>query len=329
MDRRLVKVKRARAGVSHDSQELLATIAEYYYLAGLSQAKIASRLNLSRSYISRLLKKAREAKIVEIYVNRPIPTVPELERRIITAYGLKDCIVVAGSDVDPDVSLQQAGKAAASYICNILDPSHTVALAWGTGVKAIVDSIQSGQARAKWVVQMFGGLGAKNNDISGAALVARLAGKLNSEFQLLHAPWIVESKELAQALKAQPDVASTLERARLANIACVGIGATGQGSSLMLFNRTYLTTEELKELYEANAIGDICARVFDPSGTPCDLSFNSRIIGLDLPTIQQIPIVIGIAVGSHKGPAITAALKGRLINVLVTDRAAALQVLYE
>ena len=74
-------------------------------------------------------------------------------------------------------------------------------------------------------------------------------------------------------------------------------------------------------------MGDICARSFDAQGQPCRLSFDRRIVGLQLTQIRRIPLVIGIATGSRKAAAIRGALEGKLISALVTDQAAALAVL--
>ena len=45
-----------------------------------------------------------------------------------------------------------------------------------------------------------------------------------------------------------------------------------------------------------------------------------RVIGIDLTSLKCAPRVVGIAGGEQKVPAILASLKGRWINVLITDR---------
>jgi DNA-binding transcriptional regulator LsrR (DeoR family) len=52
-----------------------------------------------------------------------------------------------------------------------------------------------------------------------------------------------------------------------------------------------------------------------------------RVIGLNLQDLKKIKIVIGIAGGSRKMAAISGALKGELINVLITDERTAKAVL--
>jgi deoxyribonucleoside regulator len=48
--------------------EILVRVARMYYEHGLNQQEIAGRVGLSRSRISRLLTKAREAGIVQVTI---------------------------------------------------------------------------------------------------------------------------------------------------------------------------------------------------------------------------------------------------------------------
>jgi DNA-binding transcriptional regulator LsrR (DeoR family) len=66
-------------------------------------------------------------------------------------------------------------------------------------------------------------------------------------------------------------------------------------------------------------VGDIALRFFDADGRPIQHEICERIIGLDLAQIQNIPRVIGVAGGAEKFEVIRAALRGRLVDVLVTD----------
>jgi deoxyribonucleoside regulator len=114
---------------------------------------------------------------------------------------------------------------------------------------------------------------------------------------------------------------------RGADVALVGIGARGRGSSALLFNDRYLSQAEVDEIDEAGAVGDICGRLFDAEGRACRVSVMGRVIGLELDTIRQLPEVIAIATGRDKAEAIRAALRGGLIRILVTDADAARAVL--
>lgn len=48
-----------------------------------------------------------------------------------------------------------------------------------------------------------------------------------------------------------------------------------------------------------------------------------RTISIDIERLKRIPLVIGVAWGAPKTPAIRACLVGRLISALVTDQSTA------
>lgn len=54
---------------------------------------------------------------------------------------------------------------------------------------------------------------------------------------------------------------------------------------------------------------------------------NSKIVGIDLEAIHAANYVIGVAAGKFKAEAILGALRGKYINVLITDDDTALKVL--
>ena len=70
----------------------------------------------------------------------------------------------------------------------------------------------------------------------------------------------------------------------------------------------------------AGAVGDICFQFIDKQGGPIDSPLMKRVIGIDLATLKSAPRVVGIAGGESKLTAVRASLKGKWINVLITDK---------
>jgi DNA-binding transcriptional regulator LsrR (DeoR family) len=87
-----------------------------------------------------------------------------------------------------------------------------------------------------------------------------------------------------------------------------------------------LSEAEFAELQACGAVGDIALRFFDANGQPVQHEIFDRMIGLDLDQIRKIPRVIGAAGGEAKVEVIRAALRGKLINVLVTDERTAVNL---
>ena len=133
---------------------------------------------------------------------------------------------------------------------------------------------------------------------------------------------MVRDVHAREILLQQPHIAQTLARAREADIALVGIGTpTPEGNSLL--RAGYVDTKTLAELRRGGAVGDVCARHYDVNGRMLDAEINHRIIGIELQALHEIDRVIGVTGGKGRAAAVLGAIRGKHINVLVTDDATA------
>ncbi len=117
-----------------------------------------------------------------------------------------------------------------------------------------------------------------------------------------------------------------LRRAADVNVAVVGVGTVAPGYSSIV-RAGYLTVKEMAEVAASGAVGDVCAIHFDAAGNLLDLPLAHRVIGVQAEVLRGIPLVLGVAGGAVKAPAILGAVRSRLINALVTDEEAALRML--
>jgi DNA-binding transcriptional regulator LsrR (DeoR family) len=151
-----------------------------------------------------------------------------------------------------------------------------------------------------------------------AELTQHLARKLGGKLRLMPAPGIVASRAMAEALKSDAQISAALKLAAEADIALVGLGVPIP-DSIVLRTATIITQEDLERLQELGAVGDIALRYLDKDGNPLGLEIDERIIGLTIEQIRKIPRVIGIAGGTAKHRMIQAALRGKILDVLITD----------
>src|ERR1035438_10521157 len=79
--------------------DLLAEVASLYYELDLSQSEIGERLGLSRVKIYRLLKKAKEAQVVQITINWPIARDAGLEEALCRNFTLDRALVLKSSQI--------------------------------------------------------------------------------------------------------------------------------------------------------------------------------------------------------------------------------------
>lgn len=306
---------------SREELRLMTRVARMYYQEHLRQPEIALRLGLHQSRVSRLLSRAEEENIVRISISAPADIFPDLEDALRDRYGLKHALVVdAASGADHHV-LPSLGAAAAYYLENTVKSEDLVGImSWSQSLLAMVDAMNpvAGLKGVK-VVQILGGVGSPSAPVHAARLTNRLADLLHGEAVFLPSPGIAGSAESARALREDKFVSDTMHMFGDVTVALVGIGAP-EPSRLLASSGNVFSPEELTELEAAGAVGDICLHFFDAGGRPVLSSLMDRVIGIQLADLARVPRCIAVAGGTRKLPAIAAALRGRLVNVLVTDR---------
>jgi len=317
--------------MDYDHKRLLIKAARLYYEQDMTQAQIAEHLRLSRQKTQRILEEAREKGVVSITIHPITEIYSDLEEGLEKRYGLSEALIVETTDPNnQNVIAREVGAGAAEYLTRVIRPNDKVVLSWGNSLLGMVSSLNATshtQVRNLQLIQGLGGLGDPNVAIHGAELVRRAARALGALAVLFPAPAIAATKALRDAIYRDSYVAHTLELARSANLAFVGIGSSDNDSIAVPDLWRFLPRSVLPNLLKKGAVGSINLRYFDRNGQLVPSEINDRIIGLTLDEFKRIPRVVGIAGGSAKVEAIRAALRAKLLNVLVTDNITATMLL--
>jgi len=304
----------------------LARVATMYYEEQKTQQEIARALGISRSGVSRLITEARARGVVEIIVHHPLKTDKSLEQKLISSFGIKDARVLSGRYENYQETLSWVGKLAARYFEEAVHDGMTIGISWGGALYEMIKAIKPRDYRNVEVVQLIGATGAEATPTSGPILAQLLAERMHSRSYQLHAPLVVKEKSARDALMNERHIKETLERARRADMAIVGVGTTSKGY-YSLVRAGYLTEEEADRVRASGAVGDVCAQHYDLQGRWLDIDLNRHVIGINHEDLRRIDNVIGVVGGEVKASAIYGALRGGYINVLITDEAAARRVL--
>jgi DNA-binding transcriptional regulator LsrR (DeoR family) len=307
---------------------LVAKVARLYYERGLKQSEIARMLEISQPTCSRLLKRAQAERIVRIIVTPPAGACLELEEALQSAYRLKDAIVVDVVE-DEEQMLRGLGSAAACYLEATLKPEDVVGISsWSATLLATVDAMgpPASHAGRAHVVQILGGVGSPGAEVHATHLTQRLARLVGAEAIFLPAPGVVGSPKARAVLTKDPFVEKAVAQFGRVTLALVGIGAV-KPSRLLASSGNAFEPAELAALRRHGAVGDVCLRFFDAFGKPVATELDGRVIGMELRQLRAVSRSVGVAGGFRKFAAILGALRGRWINVLITDRRTAERLL--
>lgn len=304
----------------------LTEVASKYFSLGMSEQEIADDLGMSVQEVREWVDEARREGLTADQAHSFWERDHNLEQELKATFNLQDTRVLVRENRTYSEMITGLGYLAARYFSEILTPSVTVGISWGSALYQMIQALPPRQLPNVEVVQLIGATGNENIPTDGPMLAQLLSHRLGANCWYLHTPLVVDSEAAKQALLRDHNINETLRRAERAEIALVGIGTT-KPELYSLLRAGYVSEKELAEIRAAGAVGDICAQHYNADGEWLDIDINHKVMGITLHTLSKIKTVIGVAGGQEKVKTIFAALKGQYVNVLITDDVAARQLL--
>jgi DNA-binding transcriptional regulator LsrR (DeoR family) len=295
-----------------------------YYVAGNTQDEIARKLGVSRQSAQRLVSLAVTEKLIKVRVEHPIAHCMELASELTARYGLNTCEVVP-TDPDAPTLLGGIAIAGASEMERHLKSNEPKILALGTGraLRACVEDLPVMDCPHHRIVSLVGNM-MSDGSATPYNVVIRMAERIGCRHNPMPLPVFVRSPEELEILHSQEPVANTLALCRQADATFVGIGHLDSTSPIVVDG--FITQDEIRALEKAGAVGEITSWTYDLDGNILSGLINARATSAPLKVNSARPVV-GVAIGAAKTVAIQAAMRGKLINGLITDEATAEAVL--
>jgi deoxyribonucleoside regulator len=299
--------------------ELLADVAEMYFIKDMNQSEISKQIGLTRSMVSKYLTAAKERGIVRIQIQRPVVFNLELRKHLKAKYKLQDAYVIE-KEWNPNelTNLVKLGLGASVVLRKYIYPNCVVGTAWGSAVNATIDALEMEEVYPVKVIQLLGEAEPQDKEYYDHALIQKFAKKIMGQAYYLTAPLVVDNPLTAKALIQNQNIREVMQLGKKCDLAVIGIG-TLQKSDGSFQTQSYIPKDSLKSLLSLGAVGNVCARFFNIKGDYIKTELDERIIGISVEDLINIPIRLGIAAGQQKIEALQGALLGGFVNVLVTD----------
>jgi deoxyribonucleoside regulator len=299
--------------------------AKMYYQLDYSQQDIAKKLGVSRPSVSRLLQLAKQQGIVQIKILDPTEDVQKLANLLKSKFDLKDCLVASIPIYEDEVIKELLGEVAADYLYEIVQDGDVIGTTWGTTLYQVAQRIKPKNVKGVSVVQLNGGVSHSETNTYASDILNYLSKAFNTMPHFLPLPAVVDHVLVKQAIMADRHIRRVLELGKQANIAMYTVGEPNHNSTLV--RADYFSKEDLEILSDRKAVGDICSRYFDATGSICHKDLDARTIGIELAELPKKNYGILIAGGGEKVEGIYGALQGKYANVLITDQITAKSLL--
>lgn len=299
------------------NDQLSIRVAWLYYMENLTQAEIGERLGLTRARVNRMLAEARESGLVRISLNSSLAECVALEQALKQKCNLRDAVVVP-TPADPDTVTAVVGIAAGDYLSRFLENHRlsTIGIGWGSTLRETIRHVTPASYPDLWITSMMGGL-SRGLELNTFEIAGELARTLQAQCSYLAAPIYAGSQRSRDTILAQEVFKDVLERIDSVELALLSLGDLSRRS--LLVRHGLPSDVSADDLRAAGAVGDVLGQYLDANGKPISHGINRRAIAPPLDRLGKIPTVMLIAGGLNKAPIITAALRGRIGGVLVTD----------
>jgi DNA-binding transcriptional regulator LsrR (DeoR family) len=299
-----------------------------YYAEALTQAEIAVALGVSRASVANYLAEARRRGLVSVRLSPDLLDQGRLGERLRAQFGLKAAYIApigpeAGDSARFRVKL---GIAGGHVLSALLAPNSILGVAWGRTVLELAAALPEQTLPDLRVVQVSGSsLGDERTSPESCTLL--IARRLGAGYHNFHAPAVVTSPALREALLAEPPLVRHFERVRACDIVLFGVGEVAL--SARWADSEALIRPALGEYLGKGAAAILIGRFLDEKGAEIEGPLSGRMIGMELSDLARVPTRLCVAGGTEKLAAIRAALRGGYVTHLVTDMLTAEALLEE
>jgi len=300
--------------------DLAARAAWLYYIAENTQEEIAAKLNVSRQAAQRLVAYAVSEKLIKFRLDHPLSECIALAESLRDKFALSLCEVVPTGDTFDGI-----GVCAATHLETYLMAKTPTILAFSSGrtLRLMVEQIPSMNQPQHKIVSIIGNMShcgrAGHNEV-----VIHLSDRVGSQAYPVPTPVVATSSEERELLQTQRSFIAVKTLAEQAKVTFVGIGDIAWNAPL--HQEGFIDDEEVAELLELGAVGEVAGWAYDRHGVLLQKGTNIRVASVPLEQPAQ-RLIIGVAGGAKKAEAILAALRGKLITGLIADEAAAQAIL--
>ena len=173
-------------------ESLMIKAAWYYYFEDMTQQQVAGLMGITRMRVMKLLEKARQTGIIQFRLRKDGEKRMLLERRLMSAFHLKDAFVVP-APIDPSAVNAGVAEAASLYISERLRDDSLINIGYGDTPSRILNNLATIAEQPLTCVSLTGGVSYYLPDTR--------SNVFNAKLHLIPAPLLTSSPEMAEALR--------------------------------------------------------------------------------------------------------------------------------
>jgi DNA-binding transcriptional regulator LsrR (DeoR family) len=328
-------------------ERFLRRIAYLYYEDGNSQEFIAELENCSRQAVGKALQKARERGIVRISVLPDVRSgyLRNLSRDLRVELGLDDVVLVAGrnlNEISAEDTLEDVvtdiSTTASEYIDQLLTDDDIVAVSGGKRfMRGFVRHLKPTRLLPRLQVVATIGFVQPRTGYGDANLVAfDLAEAYGAEHVWFPCPAFFSDQQMLESVLQIPTIKLAHDLMSHASVVITSLFTNYKDPSLV---NSGITSQAQLDVFDSyRPVVDINHWLFDVEGRCINHLIKPPpfyLSGLDFPGLKDriqrgnTKVILIVGGSARYLPAIRAAIKARIISILITDHVTAQMLLIE
>ena len=253
---------------------LMMSAAKQYYQLGLPQDVIAKNLYISKSTVSRLIKKSVEMGYIEFRINDFGETDEVLEDEFMQTFGIK-CVILP-TYVDSDmVRLNDVCAFAAKEIFSNVEDNEIIGVPWGRTIEYLAANIKEPIERSNVKICMINGfVNGSIRSMKAIHIVEKLSTMLNATGYVLPCPLLVETPEIKNILLEDFNIKQVNELLQEAQTVIFSVGPFDMQNTYLID----LGNDVVDHLRSFNGAGNFAGRTYDINGAEFHTNLYDRLM---------------------------------------------------
>lgn len=306
-----------------EHNQLLADLAQDYYLSKMAISDISKKYHLSRYLIMKYLDEALATGIVSINIHTNYDRNAKLEQTLKKHFKIKNLAVIK----DPSNPLDRdeiIATFAANQVQSLINNRHTIGLTWGETIYTMLDHFNKQTSSNLTFTQFMGENMKYHSSAASMRMVQKAAARYDAPYCTIPGPLYVINDQARQALYSEPAFAEAFATANKMDLIVCGLGTLQSINSIPAWHDHL--TEVFPEIDPKKVAGMAFGRPFDLDGHFLVNEGNDKALSIPLSTIEKVPRRVAIVQRKSKYQAALGALAGQLFTDMILTESVALRI---
>ena len=304
-------------------RDLLASLAQDYYLSQLSLADLVEKYDLSRYLVNKYLEDARREGVVTINVAAPNPRNLEMETKFQELFDIENVHIISDS-LNPIETSENVLNYAAHQITPLITQSRVVGLTWGSTVYNLIQNLPVSIQEDITFTQFLGENMKYKSDVGSMRMVELVASKFSAEYLTMAGPLYVLNEDVREGMKSEIAIKPSFDAAQHMDFLFTALGTVASLNSIPVWREN--ADAILSGINQEDIAGMVYGRPFDIDGNFLALD-NDNVFGVNIDTIMSTPRRFAVVKSKFKTDALIGALRGKFFTDIVMTEAVARRVL--